>query len=99
MPDYTNTELDQLAGALLSVGTWNGALGHMLDVTSDWTAYGLFEFINHMPIGPAVEILTTIMSAGQEVKARLEVMLRAVDAAMDSTAERAAIELTRDHSA
>jgi len=87
---YTNAELDQLAGSMLAVGTWNGALGLMLDVTSDWSSFDLFEFVNHLPVEPAADILATVLFAAEEVKVRLEVLIRSVNAAIDSAAERAA---------
>lgn len=90
---YTNTELDQLAGSMLALGTWNGALGLMLDVTSDASAFDLFEYVNHLPVRPAADILSTVVFAAEEVKARLTAMIKAANAAIDSTAERASASL------
>lgn len=85
---YTHTEIDELGGALLWVGGLSHSLGHLLDVTANLRELDLIEYVNHAPDGMAGEILSGLAPVVAEAKARLTVVARAFDAALDSLAER-----------
>lgn len=93
---FTVNELDELAGAMLYLGRVHTALATVLDVTRHHDDTGLFEYLNHAPVGlltelfPGTEVLLT------EASNRIHELYEALIAAQDSCAERAATELTRE---
>lgn len=92
---FTPTEVDQLIGSTLFIGRLHTCLASFLD-TVEPDSPGLIEFFNHGPADLVLEVLPTTTLLAAEVKSRCDTIIRAIDAALDSTAEKILAEETTD---
>lgn len=90
---YTQREVDQLIGSSLWIGRLHSCVASFLDTVSPDDP-GLIEFFNHGPADLVLEVLPATTMLVAEVKARCDTIIRAIDAALDSTAERILVEET-----
>lgn len=89
---YTHVELDQLAGTMLHQGGIGAVLGTFIEWTDRPDNLALAEWVNHLPVGVAIDILSTNALLYAEVKSRLEGITSANAAALDSCVARVKAE-------
>lgn len=85
---YTFAELDQIVGSSLYVGRVHNAIATFLDTTHYQDDVELFELLNLLPAEMVLELLPATTVLLSEVKARIDMLNRAIDAALDSTVEQ-----------
>lgn len=90
---FTHSEVDQLVGSSLWIGRLHSCLASFLDTVSPDDP-GLIEFFNHAPVDLVLEVLPTTTMLVAEVKARADAIIRSIDAALDSAADRVLAEET-----
>lgn len=92
---FTPTEVDQLIGSSLWIGRLHSSLVSVLD-TADPDDPGLIEFFNLAPVDLVLEVLPATALLVAEVKTRCDSIIKAIDAALDSTADRVLVEETSE---
>lgn len=90
---FTLEELDEVNGALLFAGALHQALAGILDITNDPESLEFVEFINHEPTDVAIPLLAAQAMALAEAKVRIDELITATRAALNSTAARVASQV------
>lgn len=84
---YTHVEVDQIVGSSLWIGRLHSSLVSVLDTVEEDDP-GLIEFFNLLPTDLVLEVLPTTALMVAKVKERCDSIIAAIDAALESTADR-----------
>lgn len=89
---FTETELDELTGSLLFIGSVSQAAAGFLEVTSMGEALEAWEFLNHLPPEVAGELLAVHAQALAAVSYRVDQHGEAIASALHSLEARVQAE-------